>query len=259
MNFLLSDISVDCLCGLVFRVPGYRFRGPGFDSRRYQIFWEVASLELGPLSLMSTIEELRGRNSSNSGLENREYGRGDQLRWPRDTLYRQKLALTSPTSGSHSVGIVRLRTNGTEIFCLFVISASRASRLQIGRRWNGVLFPLGTVSSRRSNRLWSTQPSDHSPHFNVKVKNVWTYTFTPSYMLMAWCLFKDFTTAIHAFPSQRQRERLRSTSISMPLHLCSSVWSIRLFSTLQLPRLKPKYLLFVVRQNMWSSKVLARL
>jgi hypothetical protein len=25
------------LCGLVVRVPGYRSRGPGFDSRRYQI------------------------------------------------------------------------------------------------------------------------------------------------------------------------------------------------------------------------------
>jgi hypothetical protein len=33
----------------------------GFDSRRYQIFWEVVDLERGPLSLMSTIEELLGR------------------------------------------------------------------------------------------------------------------------------------------------------------------------------------------------------
>ena len=28
----------DRLCGLVVRASGYRYRGPGFDSRRYQIF-----------------------------------------------------------------------------------------------------------------------------------------------------------------------------------------------------------------------------
>jgi hypothetical protein len=49
-----------------------------------------------------------------SGLENREYGRKDPLRWPRDTLYPQKLAPTSPTSGGRSFGIVRSRTNATE-------------------------------------------------------------------------------------------------------------------------------------------------
>jgi hypothetical protein len=36
--------------------------------------------ERGPLSLVSTSEEPLGRNSSSSGLENREYGRGDPLR-----------------------------------------------------------------------------------------------------------------------------------------------------------------------------------
>jgi hypothetical protein len=33
------------------------------------------SLEWGPLSLVNTIEELLGRNSSDSGLENQDYGR----------------------------------------------------------------------------------------------------------------------------------------------------------------------------------------
>jgi hypothetical protein len=105
--------------GPVVRVPGYRFRGPGLDFRRYQIFWEVVGLERGPLSLVSTVE-LFGRNSSGSGLENREYGCGDPLRWPRDTLCPQKLALTSPTRCGHSVGIVLLRTKATEfvLFCL---------------------------------------------------------------------------------------------------------------------------------------------
>jgi hypothetical protein len=39
---------------------------------------------------------------------------GNPLHWPRYTLYPQKLALTSPTSGGHSVGIVRSRTKATE-------------------------------------------------------------------------------------------------------------------------------------------------
>jgi hypothetical protein len=91
------------LCGLVVRVPGYRFRGPGFDSQRCQIFWEVVGLERGPLSLVRIIEELLEWKSSGSGQEIRINGRGDSLRWPRDTLYLQKLALTSPTSGGLSV------------------------------------------------------------------------------------------------------------------------------------------------------------
>jgi hypothetical protein len=40
----------------------------------------VVGLERVPLSLLSTIEELLGKNSSGFGLENREYGRGDPLR-----------------------------------------------------------------------------------------------------------------------------------------------------------------------------------
>jgi hypothetical protein len=41
---------------------------------------QAVGLERGPLSPVSTIEELLGRNSSGSGLENGEYSRGDPLR-----------------------------------------------------------------------------------------------------------------------------------------------------------------------------------
>jgi hypothetical protein len=91
-----------------------------FDSRRYQIFWEVVGLERGPLSLVTAIEELVERKSNSSGLENREYGRGDPLRWQRGTLCPQKLAVTWPTSGGRSVGIVRSRTQATESILVFV-------------------------------------------------------------------------------------------------------------------------------------------
>jgi hypothetical protein len=96
----VGEVS-DRLCGVVFIVPGYRSRGPGFDSRRYQIFWEVVGLERGPLSLVSKIEELFEWKISGFGLENREYGRGDPLRWPRGTLYPQKLWRTTVTSCSY--------------------------------------------------------------------------------------------------------------------------------------------------------------
>jgi hypothetical protein len=109
---------VDRLCGLVIRIPGYRSRGPGFDSRRYHIFSEVVGLERGPLSLVRITEELLEWKSSGFDLENREYGPGDPLRWPRNTLYPQKSALNLPTSGGHRIGIVPLGAKVTEfIFC----------------------------------------------------------------------------------------------------------------------------------------------
>jgi len=37
-NLSLVCVKGDRLCGLVVRVSGYRYRGPGFDPRRYQIF-----------------------------------------------------------------------------------------------------------------------------------------------------------------------------------------------------------------------------
>jgi hypothetical protein len=112
-----------------------------WTGRRYQIFWEVVGLERGTLSLVSTIEELLGRKSSGSGLENQEYGRRDPPRWPRVTLYPQTLALTSPTRGGRSIGIVRSRTQATECFWLTLYSlwAQYSSRDPLWPLWRLII------------------------------------------------------------------------------------------------------------------------
>jgi hypothetical protein len=46
------------LRGLVFRLTDYRSRGPGFDSRLYQIFWEAVGPEPGPRRLLRINEAL---------------------------------------------------------------------------------------------------------------------------------------------------------------------------------------------------------
>jgi hypothetical protein len=102
----------------VVRVLGYRSGGP--DSIPGTTKKKVVGLERGPLSLVNTIEELRGRKSSGSGgLGNREYGRGIHHFAYVTTHYPQKLALTSLISGGRSVGIVRSPTQVTKFVCLY--------------------------------------------------------------------------------------------------------------------------------------------
>jgi hypothetical protein len=89
---------------------------------------------------MSTIEELLGRKSSGSGLEIREYGCKDLPRWPRDTLYPQKLALTSPTSGGRLVGIVRSWTQATEFSFRFFLGYRNIFTIFTVCAWSSIIY-----------------------------------------------------------------------------------------------------------------------
>jgi hypothetical protein len=91
------------------------------DARNFEVGATVTPLNLmswiwvwysGPLRLVRIIEEPLEWKSSGSGQENRINDGGYPLRWPRDTLYPQRLSLISPTNGGRSVGVVRLRTKG---------------------------------------------------------------------------------------------------------------------------------------------------
>jgi hypothetical protein len=64
---------------------------PGFDSRRYHIFWEAVGLVRGPLSPCESKWGATWKKSSGSGLENRLTTVGDPPRWPRDTPLSTKV------------------------------------------------------------------------------------------------------------------------------------------------------------------------
>jgi len=59
------------------------------------------------------------------------------------------------------------------------------------RQWvQGPLTPGVKLSGREA---------DHSPPFSTKVKNTWSYTSTPQFVFVEWCLVKhrDFTFTSH--------------------------------------------------------------
>jgi len=49
--------------------------------------------------------------------------------------------------------------------------------------------------------MWPGREADHFRPSNAEVKNAWSYTFTPPYLFMAWCLVKyrgNFTLPLQA-------------------------------------------------------------
>jgi hypothetical protein len=58
-----------------------------------------------------------------SGLKNREYGRAIRRTDHATPSIPKRLAVTSPTSGGRSVGIVRSRTKATELLLLLLTAS----------------------------------------------------------------------------------------------------------------------------------------
>jgi hypothetical protein len=73
LNLVYTKSLKDRLCGLAVRVPGYKSRGPGFESRRYQIFLRRSGSGTGSTQPREDNWGATWKNSSGSGLENRNY------------------------------------------------------------------------------------------------------------------------------------------------------------------------------------------
>jgi hypothetical protein len=70
LNIIIMN---DRFCGLVVKVSDYRSRGPG------SIYGTTSFSERGPLSLVSTKEELLEGKISGFGLENRYYSHRESV------------------------------------------------------------------------------------------------------------------------------------------------------------------------------------
>jgi hypothetical protein len=124
----------------VVRVPGYRSRDPGFDSRRYHIFWEVVGLERGTLSLMSITEELlEWKRSGSESIKPRLTAVRIRCADHATPSISKKVALTSPTSGGRWVGIVSLRSKASEFSLIPVI------RCTLQQNYGSQYFPASWV------------------------------------------------------------------------------------------------------------------
>jgi hypothetical protein len=75
-NFLLYNIFCRPPPWFSGESSWLQIQGSGFNSQCYQIFREAVGLERGPLILLSTIEELLGRKSSGSSLQNQHIAVG---------------------------------------------------------------------------------------------------------------------------------------------------------------------------------------
>jgi hypothetical protein len=91
-----------------------QIRRPGFDSQHYQNKKKVVGLERDTLVLVSTAEELLDRKVAAAVYKTENTAVGIRHADHVPSSIRKMLAITSPTSGGLSVGIVRSRTQAME-------------------------------------------------------------------------------------------------------------------------------------------------
>jgi hypothetical protein len=111
--------------------------------------------------------------------------------WWRDTMIYLVFSVFSsrPTS--------LLVSNRISVLCIFYLCT--ASRTALGPTQPPILWVPGALSLgvKRPGR-----EADHSPPSSAEVKNAWSYTSTPPYVFMAWCLVKhrdNFTLPLPFF------------------------------------------------------------
>jgi hypothetical protein len=98
---------------------------------------------------------------------------------------KKKIALFLGTNTGWTIGVLGFYSRrGLGIF-LF----TTASRMALGPTQPPIQWVTGVLSLRIKR---PGRETDHSPPSSAEVKNEWSYTSTPQYVFMAWCLVKHW-------------------------------------------------------------------
>jgi hypothetical protein len=82
-----------------------------------------------------------------------------------------------------TIGILAFDSQwGLEIFLFTTASRTALGSIQPPMQWVPGALSMGVKRPERE--------ADHSPPSSAEVKNTWSYTSTPQYVFMAWCLVK---------------------------------------------------------------------
>jgi hypothetical protein len=108
-----------------------------------------------------------------------------QLKFPLDWCYFVKHFIDNVIwwAADWTIGVLGIYSRwGLEIFLFITASRTALGPTQPPIQWVPGALSLGVKRPGRE--------ADHSPPSSAEVKNAWSYTSTPKYVFMAWCLVK---------------------------------------------------------------------
>jgi hypothetical protein len=112
--------------------------------------------------------------------------------WEVEKKHRGAIKCSKNTDTDWTIGVLGFDfRRGSGIFLFTNMSRTALGSTQPPIQWVDGALSLGVKRPRHE--------ADHSPPSTAEVKDVWSYTSTPQYVFMAWCLVKHWDNFTFTF------------------------------------------------------------